>query len=271
MNPPILIGCGNLGQNILRGFLDNKKKIVVLDNDQKILNKLRKQKSNFVKIINKVDDICESKNLDTIMLCVKPKDVENILKKVAFFFKKDIKIISFVAGLSEMRIKSFFNYKINVIRLMPNLLIKINASTTGAFSSHLTLSEKKKIQNQLSFMGKVIWLKNEEQMDFFTSFFGGGPAYVSLFIEVLIEILTKKKFDRTTSKKLVFNLIHGTLTLLKTNNFDCNELIDKVASKKGTTEEALKVLNKNKIFYSLIKKAILAAEQKSKKISKDLR
>ena len=120
-------------------------------------------------------------------------------------------------------------------------------------------------------MGKVIWLKNEEQMDFFTSFFGGGPAYVSLFIEVLIEILTKKKFDRTTSKKLVFNLIHGTLTLLKTNNFDCNELIDKVASKKGTTEEALKVLNKNKIFYSLIKKAILAAEQKSKKISKDLR
>ena len=154
MNPPILIGCGNLGQNILRGFLDNKKKIVVLDNDQKILNKLRKQKSNFVKIINKVDDICESKNLDTIMLCVKPKDVENILKKVAFFFKKDIKIISFVAGLSEMRIKSFFNYKINVIRLMPSLLIKINASTTGAFSSHLKLSEKKKNSKSVIFHGK---------------------------------------------------------------------------------------------------------------------
>ncbi len=270
MNPPILIGCGNLGENILRGFLENKKNIIALDNNQKILNKIRKEKSKFIKIISKVEHLSETENLDTIMLCVKPKDVEVILRKIAFFLKKDIKIISFVAGLSENRIKSFFNNKITVVRLMPNLLIKINASTTGAFSSKLKLSEKNNIQNQLSFMGDIIWLRNEEQMDFFTSFFGGGPAYVSLFIEVLTEILIKKKIDKMTSKKLVLNLIHGTLTLLKTNNFDCDDLMNKVASKKGTTEAALKVLNKNKNFYSLIQKAILAAEQKSKKISKDL-
>ena len=46
------------------------------------------------------------------------------------------------------------------------------------------------------------------------------PGARVAFLRSLADTTNNKKFDRTTSKKLVFNLIHGTLTLLKTNNFD---------------------------------------------------
>ena len=47
--------------------------------------------------------------------------------------------------------------------------------------------KKKKIEKDFSFFGNMIWLKNEKQMHFFTAFFGGGPAYVSLFFRGLIK------------------------------------------------------------------------------------
>ena len=43
------------------------------------------------------------------------------------------------------------------------------------------LEKEKKINNFFTFFGSFVWLKNEEEIDFFTAFFGGGPAYISYF------------------------------------------------------------------------------------------
>ena len=264
MNHSLLIGCGNLGLNILRSFLASKKKITVLDKNQKVLKSLKKSK--FLTIYDNFSDL-SSNNYDQIMLCVKPKDASFVLKKLS---KRNEKIISFIAGLEEKKIRSYFCNEINIIRLMPNLLIKVKKSTTGAYSSEISKYEKKKIEKDFSFFGKIIWLKNEKQMHFFTAFFGGGPAYVSLFLEVLSKILSQKGFDEKASRMLVAGLTHGTIELAEMNDFQYGDIVKKVTSKRGTTEQAIKYLTKKKRLILLIQKAILNAEKRSEVISKDL-
>ena len=75
--------------------------------------------------------------------------------------RKEKKIISFIAGLKEKKIRSYFCNEINIIRLMPNLLIKVKKSTTGAYSSQISKYEKKKKEKDLSFLANMILLKNE--------------------------------------------------------------------------------------------------------------
>ena len=124
---------------------------------------------------------------------------------------------------------------------MPNLLLKVQKSTTGIFSYNLSIFEKKKIEKEFSFFGRLIWLKKESQMDFFTAFFGGGPAYLSFFFEILSKILIKKGFSKQLSKELILILANGTLEVLG-KSLDFNEIVKKVASKNGTTEKALNFL-----------------------------
>ena len=106
-------------------------------------------------------------------------------------------------------------------------------------------------------------------MDFFTAFFGGGPAYLSFFLGILSKILIKKGFNKKDSKELVLILANGTLEILG-KSFDFNDLIKKVASKNGTTEKALNFLKIDNDLSLLITQAIYKAEKRSREISKDL-
>ena len=106
-------------------------------------------------------------------------------------------------------------------------------------------------------------------MDFFTAFFGGGPAYLSFFFETLSKILIKKGFNKKLSNELVLILASGTVEIMgKSSNFE--DVVKKVASKNGTTEKALNFLKKDKKLSLLISKAISKAEERSLEITEDL-
>ncbi len=268
MTESLLIGCGNLGQNIISGFFKKKKPILICDENKNRLKEIRKIYKNFFEVRENLENVPLEK-IKYILLCIKPQQVLSILRKIGQKNKRKIKIISFVAGLKEKKIRSFFHNEIEVIRIMPNLLLKVQKSTTGVFSQNLSISEKKKIESKFSFFGRLIWLNKETEIDFFTAFFGGGPAYLSFFLEILSKILIKKGFSKKLSNELVMILANGTLEMLdKSLNFQT--LVKKVASKNGTTEKALNFLKKNNHFSLLISQAISRAEKRSKEIAKDL-
>ena len=114
-----------------------------------------------------------------------------------------------------------------------------------------------------------MWLRKEEEMDFFTAFFGGGPAYISLFLKILTDILVNRGFQRKISEELVTSLVDGTNKLMKLESLSYSNLIGKVASKKGTTEQALNFLEKNNLLKNILTDAILCAEKRSVQLSKD--
>ncbi len=265
MNDTLLLGCGNLGLSIVKSFCDVKRHIHVYDSNDEILKNLNENK--FLNIFHDFDSI-SWKKFDYIILCVKPKDIKSLLSDCKNFLNPNHILISFVAGLLEKQIVSIIQKQTKIIRLMPNLLAKIKKSSTGAFSKSLSPVEKRLVQKTFSFLGNFVWLDKEDEMNFFTAFFGGGPAYICFFIKILDKILMANGFKNKETKNLILNLIEGTKDLIESENKDYEKIINMVASKKGTTEKALEYLEYENRFLKLVSSAIKKAEQRSEEMSK---
>ncbi len=263
----LLIGCGNLGTIILKGFSLSKKKIIVLEKDRRIVNRVTKVYKN-VKFFNSLEKI-DWNRISYIMLCVKPQDATKTLNEIKDYYNKTHVIISFVAGLQTKSINKFL--KSPVIRIMPNIFIDSNNSATAFFAREIEENLKNKITKDFKIFGEYIWINNEKKMNFFTAMFGGGPAYFFYILRCFDKLIRKNGINVNDSLSLLTSLLEGTLMQLKSKNIDFSESIRKVASKGGTTEEALKVFSKNDALFNLFETAVNSAKDKSNQISKKLK
>ena len=154
---------------------------------------------------------------------------------------------------------------------MPNLASNIGMGVTGVYSRKPTIPKyKKKVEQLLNSLGWVYWIKSEKLFDPLTAISGSGPAYVFLFLQIMINSAKNFGFSDKTSKQLVLKTIKGATEILENNNNNIDALISDVASPGGTTEAALKILTKNNTNLMIIlNKAILAAYKRSKKLGEN--
>ena len=268
----LLIGCGNLGKLLSFKWLEKNYNISILE---KNLNLRQNIKKKFPKTIlyESLSDL-KLNQYNFIILCIKPDDSLKVLKSLSNNITSKQIIISLVAGLKVNVINQILGKKKNIFRVMPNIFVSVKSSSTAIYTEKNTGSSsesKSKIDKLFSNFGKNIWLKKEEEMNFFTAMFGGGPAYFFFFLNILTEISIEKGIKPNIALDLVTNLLKGTFEYLKVNRDDLSFQISKVTSKGGTTEEAVNFLkNKNRL-YKLILSSLTKAEKKSKKISSSLR
>ena len=267
MNETLLIGCGNLGYSVVEAFLKKKKKISIVEKNNRTLSLLEKKKSRLIAIHKNFKKI-NFKRYKYILICVKPIDLEILAKQLHFLVQNNNIIISFVAGLTTFSLKKKISPRLPLVRLMPNLSIKYGESVTAVYSVNLSDKERRNL-NFFSFFDTLVWLKKEEEIDFFTAFFGGGPAYICYFLKCFQNILEKKKIKKEISLNLIIQLFNSTISFLENEKIGFNDLIKMVASKGGTTEKALEYFSQNKRLETVISTAIKKAEIRSKDISKN--
>ena len=264
----LLIGCGNLGKIILEGFIKKKKKISVLEKNIKVCKNIKK-KFSYVECFSNPNKVNWDK-VNYIMICVKPKDSKKIFNEIKNYCNKNHVILSFIAGLQTKTISKLIISKSSVLRIMPNIFISSNNSSTAVYANNLNKNIKNKIVKDFGEFGDIIWVKKEEKINFFTAMFGGGPAYLFYILNCLNKIIKKNGFTESESLSAIKLLLKGVLEDINKKNYKFSDSIQTVASKGGTTEEGLKVLSKRDNLFKLFEKAIMSAEKKSKIISKIL-
>ncbi|MFL2661179.1 MAG: pyrroline-5-carboxylate reductase family protein [Alphaproteobacteria bacterium] len=262
----LIIGCGNLGEIILNGLLKKKKKVVVFDKRKIAINK---NKLNF-EFVNNLNDVTWN-GISIIMICVKPIDSMDLIKKLKNNILSKHIIMSFVAGLKVKKISKIIGNKCTIVRVMPNIFMSSGNSATGFFSEQNDKTIRNKISKLFEYFGLVIWLDNEKKLDFFTAMLGGGPAYFLFILFCFSNLFKINGFKSRESLELLETLMKGVLVQIKSKNFNFQKTIEKVASKGGTTEEALKVFAKNDQLFKIITNGIKAASLKSRIISSKIR
>ena len=83
---------------------------------------------------------------------------------------------------------------------------------------HLLKKFIKKIVKLLSSLGWVYWLKKEKFFNPLTAISGSGPAYIFLFVQIMINSAKKLGFAEKVSSQLVFQTIKGAIGILEKNN-----------------------------------------------------
>ena len=257
----LFFGGGNIAQALISGLLLNgmsNKNVFFVDRNpenQKKLNSLK------VKSLKK-----SNSDIDIVILSVKPKDAIQAYKEILNNYKNP-KIVSLVAGIKSS-VYTKLDSRTEFMRAMPNTASKYGYGITALYNSSFKKSNFKIASSIFSKVGTVIEVNNDSKIDTFTGVIGSGPAYffqtLKSFEKKLMRLCNQ---DKKIVKEIIGNLMKGVGSSVE-NDGDLDNLIQAVASKKGTTEAGLKSLKSNNL-NQIFEKGLNAAIKRSKEISNE--
>lgn len=246
-----IIGFGTMGQAIAQAISKKDKNIVVFGID--------KEKSNLHKIIQEVP------KADFVILATKPQDAKEALGEIKNHLNKKTILISIMAGVSIKEISTLSGHK-KIIRMMPNLGLSVGYGIAAWKGMGLNGLEKKKAKNFINKISENFEIKNEDTINKVTAISGSGPAYFFLLADSLVKAANSLGLNKNESRQLVEKTFSAAAVLGKESDYF--SLIQKVASKGGTTEAALKVF-KDQDFSGIISKAVAAAYKRAQELSNE--
>ncbi|MGC8977676.1 MAG: pyrroline-5-carboxylate reductase, partial [Candidatus Ratteibacteria bacterium] len=252
---------GNMGSVILSGVLEkkilNKDKIFVFDIDK---NKTKNLQVNVVENCRKVVE-----NSDVIIIAVKPKDSNSVFQDIKDFLNDKKIIISVMAGIRIKKIEEILGDKIPIIRIMPNLNVKVKAGIIVYCLNKYAKKYENIVKKIFSPIGIVFKLP-ENKFDTITAISGSGPGFLFYIAEEFKKICIEKGISQKISKDLISYLFYGTGKMLKETKIEPEKLKQMVCSPGGTTIAGLNVFEKMK-FREILREVIQAAEKRSKELS----
>ena len=206
---------------------------------------------------------------DCIILSVKPKDFDSLLKnEVCCGVSKNKLLISIAAGVTTKYIEGIVGKDVPVVRAMPNMAAAIGEAITAISVGNAAGAQDLKLAREIfSTIGEVVEV-DEKLIDCVTAISGSGPAYFFYLIESLIDAAVELGIDREIAKRLVLKTALGSAKLPQAMKEEPKALREKVTSKGGTTEAALKVFESKK-FKNIVKEAVNEALKRAKQLSKE--
>jgi pyrroline-5-carboxylate reductase len=200
---------------------------------------------------------------DIIFVCVKPGDVEKLLKEISKEIKGKL-VISIAATLPLAYLKKTVP-DAKFVRVMPNLAILVQAAYTAyCCTENVTIKDKEKVISLLNMMGKSEEV-DEKYMDAITGLSGSGPGYLAIIAEAMISGGLKVGLPRNIAMNASAQTMLGTAKLMIDLQETPANIKDMVTTPGGTTIEAIYVLEGSQVRQALMQ-AIEAATLKSQKI-----
>ena len=256
------IGGGTMGGAMIRCLLSKKvaapEDIVVSDVSQSRRDSIKRE-CGVKALVNNKEAV---KDADLVILAVKPQELLQVMEGIKDPAPQQV-ILSIVAGASLDTLCRGLNHHY-IIRAMPNMPVQIGEGMiVWTTTNDVSQEQKGMAQSVLDALGEELYVEDEKYLDMATALSGSGPAYVFLFIEVLIDAGVHIGLPRSVARKLVVQTIIGSSDAVREMGKHPAELRNIVTSPGGTTTEALLQLERGG-FRSILLEAVTAAYSKSK-------
>jgi pyrroline-5-carboxylate reductase len=193
----------------------------------------------------------------TLLLCVKPGNLESVAKQLKGKAKL---LLSVLAGVPVEKLKKKIKSKA-VVRAMPNLAASVGASMTTLTGD---ADHREEAEVLMRGAGEVLWLESEKEIDIATALAGSGPAYLALIAEAFADGAVNQGLKREDAMKVMQGLFAGFGKLIQ--EMHPALLKDGVMSPGGTTAAGYSALEQGKVRAGCMK-AIEKAYQKAVDLS----
>ena len=257
----LIIGYGNMGKTYANSFIGSRfikpEDIFVLVRNDFSSIETTIPKSNFsITPSEKIADF------DIVILAVKPQDFSVLALAIKPFLKEDQIIFSVMAGITLKSLELQLSCS-KVVRCMPNIPTQIGMGmTVFTASSEVDRKELFIIQNLINTTGKSIYIEDENLLNVATAVSGSGPAYVFFFMNAMIKAAVDLGFNESEAELLVNQTFMGSVAIQNSYSLSNEDWIKKVASKGGTTEQALNVFNLKSVEKNIVE-AVNAANKRA--------
>ena len=255
------IGGGNMANALIGGLLERGMKPGAISVVEPVAAARRKLAARFRIRASAAPD-ARTAAADTLLLAVKPQDMRAAAAPLAGSLRGKL-VISIAAGIRLQDLSRWLGGHAKLVRCMPNTPALIGAGITGLYAPPgVSAAEKLRAGRILGAVGSVVWLQEEWLLDPVTAVSASGPAYVFWLIEQLAKSGEVLGLSAQVSIKLALQTALGAAMLASRSKEPPAVLRERVTSKGGTTEAALKVFEQERLAEKF-RRAVAAASRRA--------
>lgn len=178
---------------------------------------------------------------ELVILAVKPWMIADVARGIADDLAPGTIVVSVAAGVSCAQIEAELPGA-QVVRAMPNTPSHLGRGVTGVAGGDSASEEAvEAVRRLFETVGDVIVVR-EDQINDVAAVSGSGPAYVFLYVEEMTAAAIRRGFTPEQARVLVNGTVSGAAELLVQRGEEPAQLRRNVTSPKGTTEQAVIVL-----------------------------
>jgi pyrroline-5-carboxylate reductase len=235
------LGGGRMGEALASGLIRSGAR----SPDQLVITARRRERVE--ELASRLGVTATQSNTDavaaarTIVLTVKPQDMEALLNEIASDVTPDHLVISFAAGIRTSFIERHV-VGVPVVRVMSNVAVLVDEAMSVISPGRLAGEEHLQVAGDLlGAVGRVIRLPEKHQ-DAVTATSGSGPAYFFLLAEAMIDACILLGLSRDVATELIVQTMLGSAKMLRDTAKHPVELREMVTSPGGTTIMAIRHL-----------------------------
>lgn len=184
-----------------------------------------------------------SENADVLFICIKPLQVRGVLQEIRSAMREDALLVSIAGCVSLKNLREWAGDHVRCVRIIPSVTAEQNAGISlVAWGRNVRHEDKKLILGLLNAIGTAVET-DEEHFDLCTDLTSCGPALiVAMMQEFAASAVRTGTVRPELAEYLVKETMIGTARILAGDQMKFDEVIRRVATKGGSTEEGVKVL-----------------------------
>lgn len=257
----LLVGCGNMAGAMLDRWLKEGLDTAAVA----IVDPHAAPREGVAQFASLAEWRAAGGTAEWIMLGMKPQQLGEVAGDLADVATGDVHLLSILAGVSLADLAARFPAAKAHVRILPNLAARIGAGVSAVASSGN--ADMAAVTNLLDLLGTVVALADDSTMDLVTAFTGSGPAFVFRMIESYAAAGERLGLSAEDALKLATATFGGATALLADSGDKPGALIAQVASKGGTTQAGLDVLDSDGQLAALLTNVLRAARDRGRELA----
>lgn len=234
------VGIGQMGQGIIRGLLSsgevNPKNIYVTGIHGDKLCELEREcgVTGFLSDKDNTGAIKVAKNVDILVLAVKPQLAANVLEGIAPVVTASQLIVSIMGGITLEFVENIL-MRSPVLRVMPNTPLMVRKGVSGiAVGSKVDESLKNLGVSLFNLLGAT-YILPENLIDPLTGVCGCSPAFTYMFLDALAMGGVERGLPAETAMLMAAQAVAGAAEMVIQTGKHPGELMASVCTPAGAT------------------------------------
>jgi pyrroline-5-carboxylate reductase len=262
--PPVwFVGCGQMAGALIEGWrradVDFSEAVVIRPSGAQIEG------------IRTVSSIPDEPSPLRCVLGFKPQSLKAVARALAPRLSSTTVLVSMLAGVQVDTLRRLFPAVQAIVRIMPNLPVSERRGVTALFSKDAEPDLRQRMMALFGLLGRTHWARDEAEFAAIGAVAGAGPAYVARFIAALAKAGEGRGLAPGLAQAIALETVAGTALMAEARGEPMDEVANRVASPKGTTEAGLAVLDADGALDLLIAEAIAAAARRGTELAAEAR
>lgn len=262
-----IIGLGSMGKMLAEKFAHGYDNVT----DKLLVSTRSKEK---LTLMPENVGVCDNnrelaEHSDIVFLCLRPVDMRGVLEEITPCLKNDSLVVSLNGSISFAQLEKISDR--SFAKVIPSVTAEIDRSQTlVCYNNKVTGEYKAALESLLSVIGDVVILP-ESEMGMGSELVSCMPGFISAMFDVICSSAGKHTgISHEQVVQMVLKTLSATSSLMLEKGMSFNEVVGRVATKGGITEEGTGVIydsfpkTADELFDKTLEKRRITAEKAEK-------